>query len=97
MLKINDSTNGDLFIDIETNTLDKTAGERILREVPQFFGEGKSIVLNLSQVTDLTSEGFNALYDLMKKAGVNRSYIRFTNVHDNYSEKIHTLTTTSEG
>ena len=96
MLKIKDSTNSDIYIYVETKTLDKAAGEKILREIPQFFGADKNIILDLDQVIELTGEGFNALYDLMKNAGKNNSHIRFTNVQDGYSEQIHTLTTTSE-
>lgn len=70
--------------------------KKILREIPQFFGGDKNIILDLDQLNELTSEGFNALYDLMKNAGKNNSHIRFTNVQDGYSEKIHTLTITSE-
>lgn len=96
MLKIEDSTNREILILVETDSLDHQVGKQILRELPQFFGKNKTLILDLDRVIELTGDGFYALYDLMKDAAQNKTSIKFTNIHDNYSEKIYNLTTTSE-
>ena len=41
MVHINNVNNGEIIVKIETTSLDKIAGNRILRELPQFFGNEK--------------------------------------------------------
>lgn len=93
MIDINQYKEKEYMVNMGNGTsFTEDLGQSLAQAVEPELAEDMTFVINFKGIKHFSSQGFNALFDLFKSAGQKGSTIMITNVEEEVTDLVDTLT-----